>query len=103
LGDNLRIMKALLSCSRMRGKVDLVYIDPPFSTNTIYKHNHRRTQTVSTAREDDVAYADKLVSPAFLEFLRERLILLRELMAAHASIYVHIDYKIGQLRQGCHG
>jgi len=94
-GDNLTVMKSLLTHFNMAGRVDLVYIDPPFSTNTVYKHNPQRTQTVSAAADDDVAYSDKLKGPQFLEFLRERLIFLRELMADHASIYVHIDYKIG--------
>lgn len=72
-----------------------MYIDPPFSTNTVYKHNRHRTQTVSAAADDEVAYSDKLQGPEFLEFLRERLVFLWELMADNASIYLHIDYKIG--------
>ncbi len=94
-GDNLRAMKALLTQFDLRQKVDLVYIDPPFATNTIYRHNGDRTATISPSASDDIAYSDKLKGAEFLEFLRERLVFIRELMADHASIYLHIDYKIG--------
>jgi len=94
-GGNLRVMKTLCSEHRLIGKVDLVYIDPPFSTNAVYRHNSLRTQTVSSAPDDAIAYADKLKGPDYLEFIRERLVFLRELMAPHASIYLHIDYKVG--------
>jgi len=95
LGENLQVMKALLADAGVAGRVDLVYIDPPFSTNCIYRHNGKRTATVSSSREDDVAYTDKLKGGEFIEFLRQRLILIRELMSDRSSIYVHIDCKIG--------
>ncbi len=94
-GDNLRGMKTLLTQFDFRHKVDLVYIDPPFATNTIYRHNGDRTATISPSASDDIAYSDKLKGAQFLEFLRERLVFVHELMADHASIYLHIDYKIG--------
>jgi len=95
LGENLQVMKTLLSDANVAGRVDLVYIDPPFSTNCVYRHNGKRTATVSSSREDDVAYTDKLKGEHFIEFLRQRLILIRELMSSRSSIYVHIDCKIG--------
>ena len=95
IGDNLQVMQSLIRDYNMKNRIDLVYIDPPFSTNTLFKHNHERTATVSSSGDDDVAYSDKLKGPEFIEFLRERLILIRELMAEHASVYLHIDYKIG--------
>lgn len=91
----MQVMQSLIRDCNMKNRIDLVYIDPPFSTNTLFKHNHERTATVSSSDADDVAYSDKLRGPEFIEFLRERLILIRELMAEHASIYLHIDYKIG--------
>ena len=45
--------------------------------------------------KDDIAYTDTLVGEVFLEFLRERLIIARELLSKQGSIYLHIDYKIG--------
>ena len=43
----------------------------------------------------DIAYSDKLSGYDFIEFLRERLIIARELLSEQGSIYLHIDYKIG--------
>lgn len=94
-GDNVQVMQALLQDYGMGGKIDLVYIDPPFSTNNVFKHNVARTSTISPSNSDSVAYSDTLRGIEYLEFLRERLIFIRELMASHGSIYLHIDYKIG--------
>lgn len=94
-GDNLAILKTLLEDYNLGGKVDLIYIDPPFATNGHFKMSEGRANTISMANGDDIAYSDTLVGTGFLEFLRERLIFLRELMSDKASIYLHIDYKIG--------
>lgn len=79
----------------MVGKVDLIYIDPPFATNGTFTIGKNRTSTISGSSEDDIAYTDTLVGEDFFEFLRERLILARELLSEQGSIYLHIDYKIG--------
>lgn len=94
-GDNIVAMEWLLDNRDMRGKVDLVYIDPPFATNTNFTITDGRASTVSNSRNGDTAYSDKLLGDAFIEFLRARLVLLRELMSSRGSIYLHIDYKIG--------
>ena len=94
-GDNLEVMKALQDEKSISKKIDLVYIDPPFATNTIFKAGKIRVSTISSRDEDDVAYTDTLQGEYFIEFLRERLILIRELMSDNSSIYLHIDYKIG--------
>ena len=94
-GDNLRVMQTLLTEYNLGGKVDLVYIDPPFATNTVFRSGVDRTAHVSRRNNDEIAYSDTKVGTDYLEFMRERLIFVRELMADHASIYVHIDYKIG--------
>lgn len=94
-GDNLAVMQALMSQHKLISKVDLVYIDPPFSTNTVFRVSEDRGSTVSSSRNDGVAYEDTLNGKDFLEFIRKRLILIRELMSGIASIYLHIDYKIG--------
>lgn len=91
--DNLSALKTLLD--NYAGKVDLVYIDPPFATNGHFKISDNRANTVSSSNEDTIAYSDTLVGADFLEFLRERLIFLRELLSERGSIYLHIDYKIG--------
>ncbi len=77
-GDNLPLLALLLQT--LRGRVRLIYIDPPFATNSVFQ---------SRAQND--AYADLLVGAHYVEFLRERLILLRELLAEDGSIYVHLD------------
>ena len=94
-GDNLEVLKALLEDYNLKGKIDLVYIDPPFATNGYFRISDDRANTVSKSSSGEVAYSDTLTGSDYLEFLRERLILLRELMSKKASIYLHIDYKIG--------
>lgn len=87
-GDNLQVLKALMDDPEVydkntgRGKVRLIYIDPPFAT----KQEFRGSQ-------DQKAYQDKIVGAQFLEFLRKRLVFLRELLADDGSIYVHLDWK----------
>jgi adenine-specific DNA-methyltransferase len=92
-GDNLSVLNSLRD--EYSEKVDLIYIDPPFATNGHFKIGENRVSTISMGKEDDVAYSDIIVGAEFLEFLRERLILLRELLSERGSIYLHIDYKIG--------
>ena len=91
-GDNLQVMKTLLEMKR-EGRlknadgssgVKLAYIDPPFATKRDFR-----------GKRDQDAYRDKLAGADFLEFLRKRLILLRELLATNGSIYVHLDMKKG--------
>ena len=93
-GDNLLALRKLLK-SGYAGKVDLVYIDPPFSTKKIFKTSSNRTRTISSSDNDIIAYSDNLTGEEYLEFLRQRLILIRELLSEQGSIYLHIDYKIG--------
>lgn len=94
-GDNLAVLKSLIDDHNLAGKIDLIYIDPPFATNEHFKIGEERANTVSSSEDDQIAYSDTLLGANFLEFLRERLILLRELMSDRGSIYLHIDYKIG--------
>ena len=92
-GENLPALQALLD--HYRGAVDLIYIDPPFATNGRFRISDDRANAVSSSAADAVAYTDTLVGAEYLEFLRARLIFLRELLAEHGSIYLRIDYKIG--------
>ena len=95
LGDNLSCLKTLIGNPSIRGNVRLVYIDPPFSTDQDFKGENSRVATISSSQEDEVAYEDRLIGAEYLEFLRKRLIFLRELLANDGSIYVHIDWKKG--------
>ena len=94
-GDNLSSMKCLINDYGYKGKIDLVYIDPPFSTNNTFRMNGKRASTISSSRDGETAYTDNLLGQDFIEFLRDRVILLNEIMSDKASIYLHIDYKIG--------
>ena len=81
-GDNYFVLKALIN--EFESKIDLIYIDPPFGTGQDF-----------TNTDNNHAYSDKIVNNEFLEFLRKRLILLRELLSESGSIYLHIDKKLG--------
>ena len=94
-GDNFDILKKLLFENGYRGKIDLVYIDPPFATKTKFKIGKNRVSTISSSNNDEIAYKDILTGYKFLEFLRQRLILIKELLSDRGSIYLHTDYKIG--------
>lgn len=94
-GNNTQVMKSLIEDFNLKGKVDLVYIDPPFATNNHFTIGEKRVSTISNSKSDKTAYKDELLGSDFLEFLRERLIFLKELLSDKGSIYLHIDYKIG--------
>ncbi len=94
-GDNIEGLKFLLNEKGLKGKVDLIYIDPPFATNGNFTITNGRATTISNSSTGKIAYSDKLVGDEFIEYLRERLILLKELLSEQGSIYLHIDYKIG--------
>jgi len=89
-GDNLQSLKYLLKL-KMDGKlknpdgsdgIKLIYIDPPFATRQDFEGS-----------KEQRAYSDKLADAEFLEFLRKRLILLRELLTEDGSIFLHLDYR----------
>lgn len=82
-GDNLPILRSLLFDAKMRGKIDLVYIDPPFATGSSFE-----------SRKQAHAYSDNLRGAEFLEFLRSRLILLHELLSDEGSLYLHLDARM---------
>ena len=81
-GDNLLVLRELLPT--YHNQIDLIYIDPPFGTGQEFN-----------SIDEVNAYSDKIVDSEFLEFLRKRLIILRELLSEQGSIYLHIDKKIG--------
>ena len=92
-GDNLQVMSHLLK--QYRGKVDLVYIDPPFDSKADYKKTIKlRGQQVSndhTAFEEK-QYGDMWNNDEYLQFMYERLILIRELLSDKGSIFLHCDW-----------
>lgn len=86
-GDNLLALKALYEDQRgpnhfgTRDRIKLIYIDPPFATKQDFMKDREK------------AYRDKLIGAQFIEFLRKRLVLLRELLASDGTIFVHLDWK----------
>jgi len=88
-GDNLLALRELLNdqqgpdCFGTKGKIKLIYIDPPFATRQDFM------------KDKEKAYRDKVLGAQFIEFLRRRLVLLRELLASDGTIYIHLDWKKG--------
>jgi adenine-specific DNA-methyltransferase len=68
-GDNLEVMKYLIDKYDLKGKIDLVYIDPPFSTNNIFRMSKDKANTISRSNGDNIAYDDSLIGPEYLEFI----------------------------------
>ena len=94
-GDNIKGLEYLLNERGLKGRIDLVCIDPPFATNGHFTITDERASTISSSRKGDVAYSDRLTGKQFIGFLRDRLLLLKELLSDEGSIYLHIDYKVG--------
>lgn len=88
-GDNLQFLKTCyrnvdpLIKNKVKGKVKLIYIDPPFATKSDFEGS-----------EGEKSYSDKIATSEFIEALRERLIYMRELLAEDGSIFVHVDQKM---------
>jgi len=91
LGDNLRALRALIkekaaglikNSDNTEG-VRLIYIDPPFASGQNFK-----------TESGELAYGDRCRGGDFLEFMRVRLILLRELLSEDGSIYIHLDWRM---------
>src|ERR1035441_2047011 len=103
-GDNLLAMAALLAGNEqmpsMRGKIDLIYIDPPFDSKADY-----RTKVTLPGVDleqkptviEQFAYADtwKDGTVSYLKMLYPRLALMKELLSDSGSIYIHIDWHVG--------
>lgn len=87
-GDNLQFLKTIyknedpLIRDQIKGKVKLIYIDPPFGTESDFESTNGA-----------IAYADRTKGADFIEFIRRRLILAKEILSDDGSIYVHLDTK----------
>ncbi len=88
-GDNLQFLKTIhenkdpLIKGKVKGKVKLIYIDPPFATTDDFQN-----------KDGAKAYTDKKKGAEFVEFLRKRLILAREILADDGNIFIHLDFKM---------
>jgi adenine-specific DNA-methyltransferase len=93
-GDNFSAMAMLMN--GLKGKIDLIYIDPPFNTNQSFfcDYKNGRYNTISKS-QGVVAYNDIFNKEEYIEFMRERIVLMKELLSENGSIYLHIDCKMG--------
>ena len=100
-GDNLQVMSHLLK--EYRGKIDLIYIDPPFDSKADYKKKIKLKEVGNTVSDisvfEEKQYGDIWTNDEYLQFMYERFILLKELLSDTGSIYVHCDWhKVHHLR-----
>lgn len=91
--DNFKAMSLLLNS--YANKVDLIYIDPPFNTNLDFYYSVDRTAHVSNVKSAQVAYSDCMHFESYIEFIRERLILIHMLLSDSGTLYFHIDINVG--------
>lgn len=103
-GDNLQVMSHLLK--DYRGKIDLIYIDPPFDSKADYKKKIEvkgvgKTETDSTSFEEK-QYGDIWTNDEYLQFMYERLTIMYHLLSEKGALYIHCDWhKSAQLRCLC--
>lgn len=93
-GDNLQVMSHMLK--EYRGRIDLIYIDPPFDSKADYKRKIE-VRGIGTAESDSTSfeekqYGDIWTNDEYLQFMYERLVLMRELLSDTGLIVLHCDY-----------
>jgi len=101
-GDNKEVLATLLELG-FRGKIDLIYIDPPFKSGADYVREVelRGLKDLGRIDEDSASvlqqtmYFDIWNNDNYLQFMYERLMLLKELLSETGSIYVHLDWHVG--------
>ena len=97
-GDNKEVLTHLIA-NGFRGKVDLVYIDPPFDSGADYVRRVSLRGPKGTAQLDgegytlgeQIQYTDIWANDTYLQFMYERLLLLKELLSPTGAIYLHCD------------
>jgi site-specific DNA-methyltransferase (adenine-specific) len=93
-GDNLQVMSHLLK--EYRGQVDLIYIDPPYDSKADYKRKIKlKGAEITNDRTtfEEKQYTDIWTNDEYLQYMYERLLIMKELLSDTGSIYVHIDYR----------
>ena len=102
-GDNLQVMSHLLK--QFRGKIDLIYIDPPFDSKADYKKKiavRGKTVASDSLAFEEKQYGDIWTNDEYLQFMYERLILIKELLSEQGSLFLHCDWhKSAYLRCIC--
>lgn len=93
--DNIIALEWLLK-NGYENKIDLVYIDPPFATGGVFSiDKNGRVATISKSKDSNIAYKDTLQGNDYLNYIKERILLIYRLLSNKGSLYLHIDYKIG--------
>ncbi len=93
-GDNLQVMSHLLK--EYRGKIDLIYIDPPFDSKADYKMKIEvkgKSVTNDSNIFEEKQYGDIWTNDEYLQFMYERLVLMKELLSEQGTIYLHCDFR----------
>lgn len=93
-GDNFKGLSFLLQ-NGYEGKIDLIYIDPPFNTNQDFCMTEDKCQSVSMPKDGKLAYRDKYSLDDYLDFIRKRIVIMHRLLSDEGSLYFHIDTKMG--------
>ena len=98
-GDNLLVMGSLLE--KFAGKIDLIYIDPPFATGADFSFTTQIGDgglevTKEQSAIEEKAYRDTWGQgiESYLQMMHQRLALMRSLLSQSGSIYVHCDYRV---------
>lgn len=94
-GDNLQVMSHMLK--EYRGKIDLIYIAPPFASDADYKRKIKvKGQSVVTDSMsfEEKQYGDIWNNDEYLQFMYERLLIMRELLSDNGTIFVHCDWRV---------
>lgn len=95
-GDNLQVMSHLLK--EYRGKIDLIYIDPPFASDADYKKKILIKGTGSAESDsssfEEKQYGDIWNNDEYLQFMFERLTIMRKLLSDNGTIFVHCDWRV---------
>ena len=93
--DNMDGLRYLLEEKGLAGQIDLVYIDPPFvyidppfATGGNFTITEGRAATISNSKNGTLAYADVLKGECFIQFLKERLLLIKDLLSDRGSVYL---------------
>lgn len=93
-GDNLQVLSHLLK--EYRGKIDLIYIDPPFDSKADYvrkvKIRGEKVEATGQSIFEEKQYTDIWAKDEYLQFMYERLLLMKELLSYKGSIFLHCDW-----------
>lgn len=98
-GDNKEILSTLL-VQGFRGTIDLIYIDPPFASGVDYirevelRGKKEKLEAEGHSLTEQIQYSDIWANDTYLQFMYERLILMRELLNDNGTIYVHCDWRM---------